>query len=718
MKFLHSDFLVVGIGMAVIATFSFLYYKDVTTKVQAGNNELVGIVTYKRKTAERKYAGQVIWEGVDNNIPLYNYDSIRTSDQSEATLHLNDGTEIKLNENSMILLALTKNQIDIQFDQGSITANRGDAKGEVKKLNIKSGSTNVSIDKSNVKLSQNKSGDLNLSVAKGNADISTGKGAEKVGTDQALVVAKDSGDVIKFELAVKLVNPFADEYLLAPSEKRKVDFSWLAVKGEHSVFFELSGDESFANIIQKKEIKGNSFSLELDKGIYYWRIRAVHRITKKEEFSELRRFTVLWDEPINLISPLNKEIISYRNTLPIINFKWTKSEIASGYRLVLASDAAMEKIIKTFDTPQNNLALDTLSKGIYYWRIEKSTGLKDIGKTNPSGIFELSVNEKEVTAPPELLYPRNAKQFSKAVLEKQNITFTWKNIPDIHEYRFSVARDEAFKDAVFTGTSKVNFLQLEKNLPKSTYYWRVAGRVDADEFTDPSKARMFSVIDAEEVRLVVPAKNAVLNVEENERSASVRFSWDASEIKGNYRALVSKSDDFSSTYKESIVKSPSTGTAMQIEPGKYYWKVVVIDNDDSILADSQPQFFSVQNSLDAPVVISPKNGYTVNMSDKNILSLNWNKVEGASIYRVSVYQMIKGKEYKIADIEEKGTGCKITDLHKLDESTFSWTLQAFEISANKKEIVRKSQLIKSNFKITLGKPVEKVNVKSLKIENL
>jgi hypothetical protein len=718
MKFLHSDFLVVGIGTAVIATFSFLYYKDVTTKVQAGNNELVGTVTYKRKTAERKYAGQVIWEGVENNVSLYNYDSIRTSDQSEASLRLNDGTEIKLNENSMILLSLTKNQIDIQFDQGSITANRGETKGDLKKLNIKSGTTNVSIDKSNVKLSQNRSGDLNLSVAKGNADISTGKGAEKVGTDQALIVAKDSGDVIKFELAVKLVSPFADEYFLTPSDKRKVDFSWQALKGEHNVFFELSKEESFINIIQKKDVKGNNLSVELEKGIYYWRIRAVHRITKKEEFSESRRFTVLWDEPITLISPANKETITYRNALPIINFKWTKSEIASNYKLVLASDVSMEKTIKTFDTPQNSIVLDSLSKGVYYWRIEKNTGLKDIGKTNPSGIFELNIKEKEITSPPELLYPGNAKQFSKAVLEKQNITFTWKNIPEIREYRFSVARDEAFKDVVFSGASKVNFLQLEKNLARGNYYWRVAGRLEGDESTDPSMARIFSVIDTEEVRLVLPEKNAVLTVEENEKSASVRFSWMASEIKGNYKALISKSDDFSSLYKDDIIKFPSTNTAMQIEPGKYYWKVTVIDSDGSILADSRPQFFSVQNNLDTPVIISPKNGYTVNMSDKDILYLNWNKVEGASIYRISVYQLIKGKEYKIADIEEKGTGCKITDLKKLDESNFFWTLQAFETSVNKKEILRKSMPVKSNFKITLGKPVEKVNVKSLKIENL
>ena len=169
-------------------------------RCRPASNELIGTITYKRKIAERKYAGQVIWEGIENNVPVYNYDAIRTSDQSEASVRLNDGTEIKLNENSMILLALNKNQIDIQFNQGSIVATRGEAKGDLKTLNIKSGSTNISIGKSDVKLAQNKSGDLNLSVAKGNAAIDTGKESADLGADQALVVSKDSGMLLNLTL--------------------------------------------------------------------------------------------------------------------------------------------------------------------------------------------------------------------------------------------------------------------------------------------------------------------------------------------------------------------------------------------------------------------------------------------------------------------------------------------------------------------------------------
>ena len=138
---------------------------------------------------------------------------------------------------------------DIEFSQGSIFASRGDLGGEVKKLNIKSGKTSVSIDKGDVKLTQGKAKDLNLLVSKGNANIDTAKGTKKVDTNQRAVIAKDSQDVMLFKLSIKLQSPSSNSYLLTVLKKKKVDFSWQDVKGEHIVFLEISRDNSFDNII-------------------------------------------------------------------------------------------------------------------------------------------------------------------------------------------------------------------------------------------------------------------------------------------------------------------------------------------------------------------------------------------------------------------------------------------------------------------------------------
>jgi hypothetical protein len=717
MKYFRKDFLIVAAGTAVITTFAFLYYKDITKKVQAGSSEIIGTITYKRKIAERKYTGQVIWEGLEYNIPVYNNDSIRTADQSEAVVELKDGTEIKLNENSMILLSLDKNQFNIEFNQGSISTSRGDASGNIKDLNIKSGNTNVSIKNSNVKLSQNKAGDLNLSVAKGNASISTGKGEETLGTDQAVVIDNKSGSTVKLDTGIELITPEEDSYHLTVSGKKKIDFSWKNPVGKYIVNFELSDNELFSRIINKKIVKYNNFSAELNKGIYYWRIRALQEGTKKQKLSESRRFTVLWDEPVLAISPANREIIGYKNALPVVNFKWTKSEIASGYKYTLATDPAMNNILMTLETVQNSLVLDTLNKGSYYWRIEKITGLKNIPELAPGSVFEFSINEKEIIGPPELIFPGYAKQFSKLLLEKQSITFTWKNNPDIKDYLFSVAKDDRFENIIHNEVSKVNFVSLDKILQTGNYFWRVTGRIGENE-SIPSETRTFSVIDMEEIRLIIPEKNAVLEPEEDEKSAVVRFSWKGSEIKGKYKLQISGSEDFSSLYNETIVRFPSSSAVIQVNPGRYYWKVSLLDEEETILASSPSITFLVEDYLDKPSPASPQNGGIVNMSSKDILTLTWNKVPGANLYRMSLYQDIKGKDYLIAEISDNITSYKITDLKKLDESSYYWTLQALETGKSKNDIKRKSRIVKNNFKITLGTPVDKVNVNSLKIENL
>ena len=79
----------------------------------------------------------------------------------------------------------------------------------------------------------------------------------------------------------------------------------------------------------------------------------------------------------------------------------------------------------------------------------------------------------------------------------------------------------------FPATSKVNFLQLEKNLPKGKYYWRVSGMLEGNDSTAPSLVRYFSIIDIEELKLVIPQNNAILSVEENDKSALRTFFLDS-----------------------------------------------------------------------------------------------------------------------------------------------------------------------------------------------
>src|SRR5271157_5574126 len=125
LKKINNDLFAVGISALVIMTCSALLYAELTRRVESSGAKQIGTIVFKREVAQRKYASQVIWEDLEQNTPVYNNDTVRTAEMSEARINLN-GTYVNLDENSLILLSLTKEGININFSHGSISANRGD----------------------------------------------------------------------------------------------------------------------------------------------------------------------------------------------------------------------------------------------------------------------------------------------------------------------------------------------------------------------------------------------------------------------------------------------------------------------------------------------------------------------------------------------------------------------------------------------------------------
>ena len=55
------------------------------------NEEPIATITFKYKTAQRKFLARVVWDRLRQNSPVYNGDTIHTSELSEATIWFKDG---------------------------------------------------------------------------------------------------------------------------------------------------------------------------------------------------------------------------------------------------------------------------------------------------------------------------------------------------------------------------------------------------------------------------------------------------------------------------------------------------------------------------------------------------------------------------------------------------------------------------------------------------
>ncbi|HPA72672.1 MAG TPA: FecR family protein, partial [Spirochaetota bacterium] len=220
MRYFNSNFLVLVAGTAIIATFSTLFYLDVNRRIDAGDARVIGSITFKKRVAQRKYSRQVVWEDLQQTEPIYNNDTIRTGEKSEAVVKINDGSEFTLNENSMVLVSMGGDQLDIEFNQGSITANRDNVTGDdIKKLNIKTGGTTVSIDRSSVNISKEKGEELNLVVNKGDAVVKTGNVEKTVSVDQKAVVLLQSAQVSVVNQPIVLLSPSHDQYFVTGGDR-------------------------------------------------------------------------------------------------------------------------------------------------------------------------------------------------------------------------------------------------------------------------------------------------------------------------------------------------------------------------------------------------------------------------------------------------------------------------------------------------------------------
>ena len=78
-----------------------LFYKSFSRALTKMHEEPVAEITFKYKTAQRKFLDRTVWDRLRQHSPVYNGDTIHTAALSEATIWFPDGNVMDLAENTM-----------------------------------------------------------------------------------------------------------------------------------------------------------------------------------------------------------------------------------------------------------------------------------------------------------------------------------------------------------------------------------------------------------------------------------------------------------------------------------------------------------------------------------------------------------------------------------------------------------------------------------------
>ncbi|HPA64549.1 MAG TPA: FecR domain-containing protein, partial [Spirochaetota bacterium] len=352
MNSIFSDIIAVFSSFTAAAVFSVLLYSDLNKDLKAENSKQIGTVSFKKKSALRKYSKQAIWSTIDQNSPVYNNDSIKTEEGSEAVVHLSDGTDINMDENSLILFSQDRNKIDINFEQGSIFAQRSGASADTE-LNIKSGNSIIALESADAQISKSSSSDINMSVSSGSAKYITPGGEVAVGQNQMLMIANNSNNPQLIEQQIILNSPENNKIIISDINSFNVAFSHSEEENLNSSI-EISTKRDFSENLKTYK---NQKSLKLFEGRYFWRIKS-KTAGGDIVLSETRRLLLIKDTPVYPANPANNSSVYFDSALPLINFRWSRNEIASSYILEISEDETFSSVIKSIQTAQTQIALD------------------------------------------------------------------------------------------------------------------------------------------------------------------------------------------------------------------------------------------------------------------------------------------------------------------------------------------------------------------------
>jgi len=333
-------------------------YNRTMTKL---NEEPVGTITIIRRTVQRKPLDHVIWDRLKKESSVYNGDTIRTIEVSEAEITFRDlKTRMMLDENTLIQIFYSdKHGESMDFSSGNIMV---ETKGG--QLTITSGSSRIVVDgKANI---TKKDEGFNISVMEGKVNYN----GEEI--NQGDILALDQAGTRSTAPAIAITSfDISARVLASPGEKAAVNFSWNAVNFTPgtSVIVEVSPDKNFSSIVERSQTSGTSLSLLLEGGNYWWRAFPVDG--ENEIISGVHpagTLEVIVSTSPSLLTPAQQaQFFANRSNETV--FSWTSSNGASSYLLEISVNRDMSSALVSRSVQGTSIALPGLDAGGYFWRV-------------------------------------------------------------------------------------------------------------------------------------------------------------------------------------------------------------------------------------------------------------------------------------------------------------------------------------------------------------
>lgn len=699
-------YFVITIFICLIGAFisSALFYKGFFRALTKLNEEPIATITFKYKTAQRKFLERVVWDRLRQNSPVYNGDTIHTENLAEATVYFIDGNVMNLSENTMAQVFLSENQLlTAELTDGYATVDAGEAGAGVvlvadgMEIALEAGSSvgagiesksktsgvvgESSLEKEEVQKETEEKRGLSVQVLKGNAVVQSEDGT-KVDVVEGQGIAFDKQGQSLPVLVV--TNPLPNSKILSTTEEKVlVPFRWnfgeTKISENQKVYLTVAIDKDFENVVVFEDITNqNETQIQLDAEKYFWKVSVVEDATKEKVLtSQSGKLQIIESLKPNQIVPTENASFSYRSRIPSIRFMWDEANQATSYKLEIATNPSMENPIVEQRTNLTSLIISTLEFGNYYWRVTPYYTINNLGFANPSEVKSFSVERKSVLKKPSLYVPLD-NGIVNTDEEIGSIAFSWKRESEAESYIVKIANNSELKNPFIIETTKDNFFtfdtkNVEKKLKDGKWFWSVTVQDFEGTLSEASDIRTFFAMKGKpEQHLIEPFDGFKVA---DSFVFDTKFTWKKNFPESFESYLqISKNQDFRKIEKEEKVLGNSFNGA-NLKEGVYYWRLKSVNTIDGSEFVTSGRKIDVVGNLAAANLIEPTDRI---IARENVpCEFKWSEVSDASYYKLMIYKKSDNKlvlEDVIYDTEYK------TDLfHNSifeDKTMYRWELQA------------------------------------------
>lgn len=684
LKFLRSEQARINIVLLFIPLFfAHLLCLEYRKRLDAGNRRVIGEVTLQMKDTKRKFSSEVIWETVNVRFPVYENDTIKTDEFSEIVVKLNDGTQVKLNENTMAVFSYTEDQLNVGLSRGGVELENAQ--------NTKLISDENQFFIKNGKLSANKgyTKTVDLKVQEGEIVLDSDGKMETIDKNSIVKVRQEK--ILQKEKVARMISPVS-KYIPSSQNKENIQFSWEPPDPNRKYQLEISNAVS-RGIVKSQQVNGTSLDVSLPVGNYRWRLVPQ---SKDEVTPQNAQFAILSTKPLEIILPQSDYKVTVVKQTPRILFRWVKEEFYKNYTLEVSNTQDFSKPTVSRDSFSDETMVDNLPPGKYYYRVVARPILGGMEpKFSLVRSFEIISASKPV--PIDLVSPENKKEFFSEGKKDISNTFVWKKNREYESYEFEISRNPSFQEIVYKEKTSEHFAVLKQELSPGVYFWRVRGSFSENQID--SNSRSFTIISGQKIKLLSPMGT------ENYEVGILEFSWSDISPGSKYIVELSKDPNFQKNLGAFNTEKNFLSLPIQ-EPGKYFWRVRLADSIVSTKLKYDVGSFTIKPEPSVEILF-PEHKSVVDLSPVEEVEFRWKPLPDVVDYSLELIRLPERKSI-LTKKNLKVTNFKIQDLKTFKRGEYELKLSA-RVSDAKGE--RNAKTAISRFEIILSKVSSKEDLK-------